>query len=200
MPRYGMLIDLKKCVGCNACVVACKSEHNTPNGIMQSKVLEKERGTFPNSIRVFVPVLCNHCDKPTCVDVCPSGATYRREDGIVMVDYDKCIGCGACIEHCPYQVRQLVEDDRTVFPDGKTVFVKPVAQRIRNNVVAKCDFCYNRVEKGQQPACVEVCPGKARFFGDLSDPSAEVSELCRGRGVWQMAPEEGTDPAVYYRG
>lgn len=200
MSRYGMLIDLKKCVGCNACVVACKSEHNAPNGILHTMVLESERGTFPNAIRVFVPVLCNHCDQPSCLDVCPSGATHRREDGIVMIDYDKCIGCCACIEHCPYQVRELVMDDRTLYPDGETVFEKPVAQKIRNNVVVKCDFCYHRVEKGVQPACCEVCPPQARIFGDLSDPASKVSEMCQSGGVWQMSPDEGTTPCVYYKG
>ena len=200
MARYGMVVDLKKCVGCNACVVTCKSEHNTPSGILQTSVLEKEMGTFPNTNRIFVPVLCNHCENPTCAEVCPSKATYQRDDGMVMIDYEKCIGCCACIEHCPYHVRELVQDSRTLYPDGKTVFEKPVHQKILDKVAVKCDFCYHRVEEGQQPACCEVCPTKARVFGDLSEETSEVSSLIKKHDGWQMLPEEGTKPCVFYIG
>ena len=200
MARYGMVVDLKKCVGCNACVVTCKSEHNTPTGILQTTVLEKEMGTFPDTNRIFVPVLCNHCETPTCAEVCPTKATYQREDGMVMIDYEKCIGCCACIEHCPYHVRELVQDSRTLYPDGKTVFEKPVHQKILDKVVVKCDFCYHRVEKGQQPACCEVCPTKARVFGDLSDETSKVSRLIKEHNGWQMLPEKGTKPCVFYIG
>lgn len=200
MPRYGMVIDLKKCIGCYSCVVACKAEHNTPNGLFQTQILEKELGRFPNSIRVFVPVLCNHCEEATCVDVCPTEATYKRDDGMVMIDFDKCIGCGACIEHCPYHARDFVVDDRTVFPDGKTVFVKPVYQKIPKKVALKCDFCFYRVEKGLSPACVEVCPTAARIFGDVEDTKSEVHELMEKYSAWTMLPDEGTKPQVYYIG
>jgi Fe-S-cluster-containing dehydrogenase component len=115
MRRIGMVIDLKKCVGCQACVVACKSEHNTPGGILHTVILDEERGRFPEVIRVFVPVLCNHCEAPTCVEVCPSKATFRRPDGIVMIDYERCMGCAACVEHCPYGARDLVTDPRVYY-------------------------------------------------------------------------------------
>ncbi len=200
MARYGMVVDLKRCIGCNACVVACKSEHNTPGGILQTTVLEKEIGKFPHTNRVFVPVLCNHCDNPKCAEVCPTRATYRREDGLVMIDYEKCIGCCACIEHCPYHVRELVRDNRTLYPDGKTVFERPVHQRILNKVAVKCDFCYHRVERGEQPACCEVCPTNARVFGDLEDPATHVNQLLREYPSWQMLPEKGTEPRVFYIG
>ncbi|MCU0249752.1 MAG: 4Fe-4S dicluster domain-containing protein [Vicinamibacterales bacterium] len=200
MARYGMVVDLKRCVGCNACVVACKSEHNTPNSVLFTTVLEKEMGTFPQCNRVFVPVLCNHCDVPVCAQVCPTKATHKRPDGIVFIEYAKCIGCCACIEHCPYHVRTLVQDPRMLYPDGTTAFEKPVAQQILNKVATKCDLCYHRVETGQRPACVEVCPTKARVFGDLADPSSEANRLVKDHGGWQMLPEKQTQPCVFYIG
>ena len=200
MARYGMVVDLKRCVGCNACAVACKSEHNAPNGVLFTAVLEKEMGAFPHCNRVFVPVLCNHCDVPVCAQVCPTKATHKRPDGIVFIEYAKCIGCCACIEHCPYHVRTLVQDNRVVYPDGTTTFEKPVAQQILNKVAAKCDLCYHRVETGQRPACVEVCPTKARVFGDLANPASEANTLVKEHGGWQMLPEKQTQPCVFYIG
>ncbi len=200
MARYGMVVDLRKCVGCTACVVACKSEHNTPTGIFQTSVLDKEMGKFPNSIRVFVPVLCNHCEEPTCLDVCPSKATQKRADGVVMIDYDICIGCAACVEHCPYQVRSLVKDNRCLFPDGVSTFEKPVHKKIPNNVATKCDFCYHRLEQGKQPACAEICATGARVFGDLSDKSSKVNQLIDKYNGWTMLPDKKTEPRVYYIG
>lgn len=200
MARYGMVVDLKKCVGCNACVVACKSEHNTPSGIMQTMVLDKEMGKFPEVIRVFFPVLCNHCEEPTCVNVCPSKASYKRKDGVIMIDYDVCIGCAACVEHCPFQVRDLVKDNRTLYFDGKTTFEKPVHKRIPPKVATKCDFCYHKIEQGQQPACAEICPTNARVFGDLSDKNSKASTLIAKYNGWTLMPEKGTKPQVYYIG
>ncbi len=200
MARYGMVIDLKKCVGCNACVVACKSEHNTPRSIFYTLVLDREIGKFPNVARVFVPVLCNHCEKPTCLKVCPSKATRKREDGVVTIDFSRCLGCAACIEHCPYRVRRIVQDNRTLLSDGKTAFQKPVHHPVPNQVATKCDFCYPRIESGHLPACVEVCPTKARVFGDLEDPKSTVSELIDRYHGWTMLPEKGTEPRVYYIG
>jgi len=200
MARYGMVVDLRKCVGCTACVVACKSEHNTPTGIFQTSVLDKEMGKFPNSIRVFVPVLCNHCEEPTCLDVCPTKATSKRADGVVMIDYDVCIGCAACVEHCPYQVRSLVKDNRCLFPDGVSTFEKPVHKKIPNNVATKCDFCYHRLEQGKVPACAEICATEARVFGDLSDKSSKVNQLITKYNGWTMLPDKKTEPRVYYIG
>jgi molybdopterin-containing oxidoreductase family iron-sulfur binding subunit len=195
-----MVVDLRKCIGCQSCVVACKSEHNTPTGILQTNVLERELGKFPNVVRVFLPVLCNHCDEPTCVEVCPSKATLKREDGVVMIDFDKCIGCGACVEHCPYHARVLVQENRTLFPDGKTVFEKPVHQKVPGKVALKCDFCFFRLAEGKQPACVEVCPTGARAFGDVRDPKSNVSGLIQQYNAWVMLPDKNTKPQVYYIG
>jgi molybdopterin-containing oxidoreductase family iron-sulfur binding subunit len=195
-----MLVDLRKCVGCNACVVACKSEHNSPSGIFNTRVLDKEMGEFPKVIRVFVPVLCNHCDEAVCAEVCPTKATQKQDNGIVNIDYDKCIGCAACVEHCPYQVRTLVKDNRRLYPDGKTVFTKPVHDVIPNNVVTKCDLCYYRLEKGNTSSCAEICPTEARIVGDLSDKNSKINELIEKYKAWTMLPEKGTCPRVYYIG
>lgn len=200
--RYGMAIDLKKCVGCNACAVACKAEHNTPGGILFTSVLDREMGRFPDVIRVFVPVLCNHCEKPTCLDVCPSGATSRRPDGIVMIDYARCMGCAACVEHCPYHARELVVDPRTALVKGESarVFERPVHRRIPAKVAAKCDFCYFRLERGEEPTCAAICPTGARIFGDLSDPDSKPSKALSAIGGFALLPEKGTEPKVYYLG
>lgn len=200
MEKYCMVIDLMKCTGCMSCVVACKSEHNSPNNVFQTFVLEKELGRFPDVNRIMFPVLCNHCEKPTCVDVCPSGASFRREDGIVVIDYEQCIGCVSCVEHCPYSVRTLVDDERMLYADGKTAFEKPVNQKILKDVVTKCDFCYHRVENGQVPICSVICPTEARIFGDLSEKESEVNVLIKEKKGWQMMPEKGTDPRVFYLG
>jgi molybdopterin-containing oxidoreductase family iron-sulfur binding subunit len=195
-----MVIDLKKCIGCTACVVACKSEHNSPTGVFNTTILEKEMGKFPNSTRVFVPVMCNHCEKPTCVDVCPTGASTQREDGVVLIDYAKCNGCMACVEHCPYQVRTHVKDNRRLYFDGKTAFEKPVHDPIPCNVTTKCDLCYHRIDKGLEPACASICLTEARIFGDLDDKNSKISRLIEQYNGWVMMPEEGTDPKVFYIG
>ena len=199
MSRYSMVVDLKRCVGCNACVVACKSEHNTPNGILCTSVLEKEEGRFPDVRRLFIPVLCNHCDAPACVDVCPTGASHTRADGIVDIDWDRCMGCKACIVACPYHARHGVEDNRIVLSDGRTVFENPTVSPCPSRVPIKCDFCVHRVERGQlTPACVEVCPTSARIFGDADDPEGNVPRLLERHRAQLLMQEKGTGPRVFY--
>jgi molybdopterin-containing oxidoreductase family iron-sulfur binding subunit len=199
--RYAMVLDLKRCVGCNACVVACKSEHNTPNNILCTMVLEKELGTFPHVSRLFIPVLCNHCDAPVCVDVCPSGASHRRPDGIVDIDWELCLGCKACVAACPYDARHAVQDNRFVIADGQTEFVNPSFKRCPNKVPVKCDFCAHRIDAGcSRPACVEVCPTAARVFGDLDDPDSPIQSLIVRHHSWCLLPEKMTKPRVFYIG
>ncbi len=198
MSRYGMVIDIRKCIGCHACTMACKAEQNVPREVFWSTVMEKEVGLFPKATRIFLPVLCNHCANPWCVDVCPTGATYQRDDGIVMIDYDQCIGCRACVEACPYRARTSVKDDRTLYGDGKTVFEKPVARPIKKGVASKCNFCFHRIDEGRVPACVEVCPTECRTFGDLEDKESTVFELVNSGKAFKLLPERGTDPSVYY--
>lgn len=173
--RYAMLVDPGKCIGCQACVVACASENNIPLGSFRTwvEVVESEDG-----VPVFVPKQCNHCDNPTCVPVCPTGATYRRDDGIVAVRDELCIACGRCIEACPYAAPR---------------FINPV-----KGVVDKCDFCTHRIEAGRLPACVEACPYGAKVFGDINDPGSEISDLMRRVRTVTIRPDYGTKPMVVY--
>ena len=147
-----------------------KVEHNTANGINFTKILEREIGTYPNAKRQFLPVMCNHCDDAPCIDVCPTKATYARDDdGIVLVDWDKCIGCGSCLLACPYDQRFQIFDNRTAFPDGRADFEKPDTDRAPEGVMVKCDFCYHRIDEGKVPACTEACPTDARIFGLIDE-------------------------------
>jgi len=197
--RYGMVIDLKKCIGCYGCHIACKSENCTPPGILWSRVLQYEWGKYPSIRRISLPVLCMHCADPPCEKVCPTGATARRPDGIVTLDSMKCIGCMSCVIACPYRARSLHAKEAEYFPgQGLTPYEMVGYQKHPTGVVEKCDFCLSRLEQGLEPACVVGCMAKARYFGDLDDHYSEVSQLIRNRGGFQIYPELGTDPSVYY--
>jgi Fe-S-cluster-containing dehydrogenase component len=201
--RYGMAIDLKKCIGCYACQTACKAEHMTPPGIFWTRIIKREHGKFPNVGLLNLPLICMQCDEPLCVDACPTGATYKRpEDGIVIVDPSKCMGCKACIAACPYGARYHAGGIKEYFPgQGPTTSEQFGRQwHAVNGVVEKCDFCLatGRLEEGREPACVEVCMTRARYFGDLDDPTSEVSRLVNLRGGFQLNPELGTKPCVFY--
>jgi Fe-S-cluster-containing dehydrogenase component len=199
MARYGMVIDLSRCAGCHACAMACKAENGTPPGVWYSKVLTQETGTYPNAKMSFMPLTCMHCTNAPCAAVCPTGATAKRPDGIVAIDYSKCIGCRLCETACPYGARTYVPEIKPydakfgLNPYEKLMYAKHLAK-----VVEKCDFCAGRLAKGEQPACVATCPTYARFFGDLSDPNSQVSKLIVQRKGYQLKPELGTGPAVYY--
>jgi len=175
--RYVMLIDTIKCVGCSDCVVACQIENNVPLGYCRDWLTETVNGTYPNVSFIHQSERCNHCDNAPCVRTCPTGASHIIEGGIVMVTGDECIGCGACIESCPYNARY---------------------QHPEEGYVDKCTFCAHRVEEGENPACVSVCPTKCMFFGDIHDPNSEVSKLLAVRKYKTLAPEAGTKPQVYY--
>ena len=178
--HYAMVIDTRKCTGCHACTVACKAEFEVPLGSHRSWVEYVEKGTYPNVSRSFVPRLCNQCSDPHCVSVCPTNATYKRkEDGIVVVDPDICIGCKYCMQACPYDAR----------------FINP-----NTGTADKCDFCLHRVTKGLEPSCVNTCQGRARIFGDLNDPNSEVAKLVATEPVTVLRQEMGTKPNVFYIG
>ncbi len=198
--RYGMVIDLSRCVGCQACTVACKQKNGTPPGIFWGRVLVSEQGKFPNARLQFKPILCMHCDKPPCEKVCPTGATAKQANGIVTVDQDKCIGCRYCMVACPYDARAFNYSSPAPQYAGQklTVFEQAHAAEHPEGKVGKCDFCADRLQAGLLPKCVETCPAKARFFGNLDDPQSEVAQLIAKRGGYQMLAELGTGPSVYY--
>ena len=204
MPRYGMVIDLKRCYGCYACVMACKVKNHTPPGVFWARVLKGESGTYPNTVRQALPVLCNHCEEPSCQEVCPTGATMTLDGGIVVVDQDKCMGCKYCIMACPYGARYSVDKWESYFPAGIPLspyeeFSKKFwAEKSGVGTATKCDFCRDRLDEGKLPACVDACPAHARVFGDLDDPESEVSILLRTHKGTPLNPELGNQPKVYY--
>jgi len=178
--------------------MACKAENGTPPNVFWGRVLEREEGKYPSSRRVFLPILCNHCADPVCVKACPTGATTQREDGIVVIDADKCVGCRYCLISCPYQSRFYIDKIRGYFGETLTPYEEISYQKHKEGVVEKCNFCVDRVDQGLEPACTQVCPTTCRHFGDLDDPNSEVSRLLRTRYSFRLLPEQGTNPCVYY--
>ena len=199
--RWGLVIDLKLCIGCNSCVIACKAGRGTPKGIFWNRVLEEEIGKFPRSRRLFWPVRCMHCEEPPCLEVCPTGATSIREDGIVMVDGEKCVGCKACILACPYGARAVWDEKRGYFAESLTPH-EEISYRFHSlGAVQKCDFCAEMVSNGSRPYCVESCPTEALIFGDLDDPESEVNQALNERRLpFRLKVELGTRPSVFYLG
>jgi Fe-S-cluster-containing dehydrogenase component/formate-dependent nitrite reductase membrane component NrfD len=179
MANYGFAIDLRKCIGCHACTIACKAEHEIPVGVNRCWVKTVESGSFPDTRRFFFPVLCNQCDQAPCVRICPTSALFKRRDGIVDLHGDSCIGCRACMEACPYD--QLFIDPNT-------------------HTAEKCNFCANRIENQLLPACVIVCPTECRIFGDLDDPASAVSKIVQHEAVKVRKPEKKTGPKIFYVG
>lgn len=214
MTSWGMVIDLRKCIGCYSCMISCKQEHFLPPGVFWNRVLLGETGTYPMVTKHIYPVICNHCSEAACVEVCPTQATTRREDGIVMIDYEKCVGCRYCLIACPYQQRTYYADGNKEYFTGQGLTEFEVMGRelypLQPGTVVKCNFCAERIDEGLEnglkpgqdreatPACVVSCPTKARVFGDLDDPTSEVSMLIKERRGFQLHPEYGTNPSVYY--
>jgi molybdopterin-containing oxidoreductase family iron-sulfur binding subunit len=195
-----MVIDLKRCVGCYGCQLVCKAEHGTPPGVFRARVLKQEKGQYPTVNLISLPVLCNHCSEPPCVEVCPTGASFVWEDsGIVDIDAEKCVGCRTCMMACPYSNRYFVEGDQYYYGEqGATRLEEHWESRREVGVVTKCNFCRDRVQAGKDPACVANCATVARYFGDLDDPTSQVSRLIKERGGFVLHPEKGTQPNVYY--
>lgn len=250
MPKYGMVIDLQKCVGCGACAFACKAENNTrERGNGQSHnwadFLTKTEGTFPNTTHYVIPVLCNHCDEPACISQCPTNPTaiFKTPEGYVQINDEICTGCRTCLNTCPYSSPELDErsltgetysvismnhkrrpvqpkwEDTTAMIPGCTSSGAETAKAagaiipalndyksenlhaVRpRGVVEKCTFCHHRVSHGLQPACVEVCPSKARIFGDQKDPKSDIAKLLVAQKTFRLQEDKGTKPNVFYIG
>ena len=177
MPKFGFVIDNRKCIGCHACTVACKSEHQVPVGVDRTWVKYIEKGTFPHNRRLFTVMRCNHCEDAPCVTICPVTALHKREDGVVDFNSDRCIGCKACMQACPYD----------------SLYIDP-----NTSTAAKCNFCTHRLEIGLQPSCVAVCPEQAIIAGDMNDPNSEISKLLAHHPVQVRKPEKGTRPKLFY--
>ncbi len=175
--KFGFVIDNRKCIGCHACTVACKSEHDIPVGVNRTWVKQTEKGTFPDTRRVFSVTRCNHCTDAPCVSICPTEALFKREDGIVDFNNDRCIGCKSCMQACPYDA----------------LYIDP-----ETHTAAKCNYCAHRTDIGLEPACVNICPEHAIISGDMHDPHSEISQLIAKQQVKTRKPEKGTQPNVYY--
>jgi len=212
--RWGMAIELKRCIGCYACVLACKAEHFLPPDIFWNRVLIGEKGKYPQVTKLIYSVRCNHCADPKCVSVCPTGATQQREDGIVWVDETKCVGCRYCMVACPYQMRSMYEDGKAQYFPGQELTehekIGKVLYPHQPGVVQKCVFCKERIDSGMAagltpgvdreatPACVISCPTKAIHFGDLDDPNSEINRIIKEKHAHPFHPEFDTDPSISY--
>jgi Fe-S-cluster-containing dehydrogenase component/formate-dependent nitrite reductase membrane component NrfD len=177
MTKYAFVIDQRKCIGCHACTVACKAEHDVPIGVYRTWVKYIEKGEFPNSRRYFLVNRCNHCDDAPCVAICPTKALFKRKDGIVDFDSSRCIGCKSCMQACPYDA----------------LYIDPYS-----HTAAKCNYCAHRTEIGLEPACVVVCPEHAIIAGDMHNPNTEIARIIAREPVRTRKPEQGTGPNVYY--
>ena len=178
MKQLAIITDLDRCTGCHACTVACAQENLLRPGALWNRVYEVgPSGQFPGLQMYYIPVTCNHCAEPACVKACPTGASYKRADGIVLIDAAKCKGCRACEEACPYKVHYFAAEG------AKST---------------KCTLCASMVDAGDTPACVKTCTSRARHFGDLNDPGSELAKLVAGSGAHVLLPEAGTKPASGY--
>lgn len=209
--HWGLVVDLSLCIGCKVCTVACKQSNNTPVNSWR-RIIDCGVSESPERLRLSIPLHCMHCTEPSCMEVCPTKATYRRSDGIVNINYEKCIGCGYCIIACPYDARTITFRNRSDF------MVKRIEKDLEINegdsdrigVCTKCNFCLPRIEegllKGKQPGidpeatpmCVVSCVSGANHFGDLDDSDSEVSTLIRDRKTIRLNDNLGTSPSVYY--
>ena len=177
--RYGFVIDQTSCIGCHACTVACKTEHQVPLGVNRTWVKYVEQGTWPDTMRSFSIMRCNHCSDAPCVTICPTSALHKRSDGIVDFDTSICIGCKSCMQACPYDA----------------LYIDP-----HDNTAQKCNYCVHRVEIGIEPACVVVCPEEAIIAGDLDDPGSRIAAMVASGDLTQRAVERGTKPNLWYKG
>ena len=181
--KLGWLVDTRRCFGCHACEVSCKSENDVPLGNYIRQTIYKDVGEYPSVARVFLPMACQHCEDAPCIKACPCGALHKEVGGTVAVDYNVCSGHGSCVDVCPYGA----------------IYLDPVAKQ-----AVKCHNCYHRLEHEMEPACVPTCPSEALVFGDLNDPESRISKtkqsLEEADGVTQLRPEKETKPRMWFSG
>lgn len=203
MTKLGMIIDTAYCIGCNACTEACKQEQGTPPDVMFARVNMKESGKYPNVKKQFLPLLCMHCEKPACMESCPSHAISKTPEGIVVVNEDKCCGAQACVSACPYGAIYYPTELKTYFQDHVTPYENyHIRKRINFPVAMKCNLCQHRVKDGKEPACVVSCPTECRIFGDWDDPKSKLYSYLENRREkekpFALRAEAGTKPKVLY--
>ncbi|WP_242825440.1 4Fe-4S dicluster domain-containing protein [Desulfitobacterium dichloroeliminans] len=224
LARYGMVINLHKCVGCGACGIACKNENNVDQGMFWAHHIKRTTGVFPNVTYEYVPTLCNHCDNAACVRACPTQAMYKDDKGLTLHDPNKCIGCKSCMQACPYEVINYNAKEphdywrnKTSVIDQGTTNGAEVAEKVGEKIpyynpdrattyagirpkgiVEKCTLCDHRLAKGEIPYCAASCPADARTVGDFDDPTSEVNQLIGKYGYKQLKPNAGTQPRVFY--
>jgi Fe-S-cluster-containing dehydrogenase component len=218
--RWVMVIDQRKCIGCHACTISCVAENKLPPGVVYRPVLEEETGTYPRVGRKFLPRPCMQCDRPPCVGVCPVGATEKGSEGVVTVDYQRCIGCRYCVTACPYGARTF--DFGETYTDGTPQAILAIVGQARAGSmerspafeyakswprdsdaspignVRKCHFCLHRLAEGMLPSCVTTCVGRATIFGDANDPESTVARLAAQPNATRLKEELGTAPRVIY--
>lgn len=201
--KFMMAIDMGRCIGCDTCTLSCKQENGTPADVFFARVMNCEVGKFPDVKRVYLPVLCNHCGNPQCVRACPNKAIFKQDDGIVIIDQDRCKGTGACVSACPYGNVFLKKEDSWYLMNN-TAYEEHSKSRLEKNVARKCTYCAHRLEDGLKPACVVGCPTTARIFGDADDPTSEVSQFLKeqakdsGRMPFVLLEDSGCRPTTCY--
>lgn len=207
--HWAMIIDVRKCVGCHACTVACKAENKTPPGVNYRTVKEAEVGTYPNVQRLFMPTLCMQCENPPCVKACKDGSIFKGKDGVVRIDYARNTGDPAVNKACPYGA--MSTDDGSYYTDGTPKheayedadtfeYGVEAGRKAKIGKNRKCHYCLHRVEAGMLPACVSTCIGAANYFGDLNDPTSLVAQKAGEIGLYIKGANFGTKPTTKYLG
>ena len=199
MSRYGLIVDVNRCIGCYACVVACKSENHTRPGIAWIRIDVEEKGEFPKVSRTYKPMLCMECSKMPCAEACPMGAIFREENGIVLINEEQCrCGQSMCAEACPYGAISINRGPNFYFEEEDNPGERAAYEVHRDGVAEKCTLCSHRLKQGTLPFCVNACPTKALLFGDLGDPESEISRLVSSGKAQPHKGDRALDVSVIY--